>query len=260
MAPPHPHTGVNFVQPSPIRQYQNFEQLNTTNLTHSLNNAKNKVRNRNNNNPNQGGNQPQQNQPTGGNQNQGNQKPQGGNNNRCKGRNKITIKTSFSCALCSEFGHYTHHFPQISDFKWLKESGSLPHPPVLPTPQQTPQQYMQQPPPVVLQNPIPHQGVMNTEQDTQPTPPQLGQYLNPKNPTDHTILLTSEEEILLQTHNCQYRAPAKSPPIPLETNPTPTGTLLVLPRPVVETPLRIPHIHCAGISTTPRLGWLIITV
>jgi hypothetical protein len=44
MAPPqgHPHAGVNFVQPSPVQQYQNFEQPNTKNLTHPLNNAKNK--------------------------------------------------------------------------------------------------------------------------------------------------------------------------------------------------------------------------
>jgi hypothetical protein len=34
MAPPHPHARVNFVQPSPLQQYQNFEQLNTENVTH----------------------------------------------------------------------------------------------------------------------------------------------------------------------------------------------------------------------------------
>jgi hypothetical protein len=36
MAPPQgqPHTGVNFVHPSPIQQYQNFEQLNMENPTH----------------------------------------------------------------------------------------------------------------------------------------------------------------------------------------------------------------------------------
>jgi hypothetical protein len=34
MAPPHPHAGVNFVQPSAAQQYQNFEQLNTANPTH----------------------------------------------------------------------------------------------------------------------------------------------------------------------------------------------------------------------------------
>jgi hypothetical protein len=212
------------------------------NPTHPSNNAKKKGRNRNNNNPGQGENQPQQNQPTGGNQNQGNQNPQGGNNNRHQWRNRNTIKTSFPCALCSEFGHYTHHFPQIADFKWLKDSGSLPHPPAPPTPQQAPQQYMQQPTPAILQNPTPHQGVINTQQDTQPTPPQLGQYLNPNNPTDHTILLTSEEEILLQTRNRQHRTPVKSPPIPPEPTPTPTGPASVIPRPTVETPLHIPRI------------------
>jgi hypothetical protein len=38
----HPHIVVNFVQPSPIQQYQNFEQLNTKNPTHQLYNAKKK--------------------------------------------------------------------------------------------------------------------------------------------------------------------------------------------------------------------------
>jgi hypothetical protein len=67
IAPPqgHPHAGVNFVQSSPIHQYQNFEQLNTTNPTHQSNNSKKKGRNQNNNNPGQGRNHPQQNQPTG---------------------------------------------------------------------------------------------------------------------------------------------------------------------------------------------------
>jgi hypothetical protein len=98
-------------------------------------------------------------------------KPQGGNNNRCQGRDNNTIKTTFPYALCGEFGHYTHHFPQIDDFKWLKDSGSLPHPLAPPAPQQAPQQYVQQQPPFVLQNPIPHQGVMNTQQEIRPTPP-----------------------------------------------------------------------------------------
>jgi hypothetical protein len=96
----------------------------------------------------------------------------------------------------------------------MKDSGNGPHPPAPSAPQQASQQYMQQPPPVVLQNPIPHLGVMNTQQDMQPTPPQLGQYLNPNNLADRTILLTSEEEVLLQTRSHQYRAPAESPPTP----------------------------------------------
>jgi hypothetical protein len=59
---------------------------------------------------------------------------------------------------------------------------------------------------------------------------------------DRTILLTSEEEILLQTRSPQYRAPAKSRPIPLETIPAPTGPPLVIRLPNAETPLCIPHI------------------
>jgi hypothetical protein len=94
----------------------------------------------------------------------------------------------------------------------------------------------------VLQNPIPHQGVMNTQQDTQHPPPQVGQYLNPNNPAERTILLTGEEEILLQMCSHQYHAPAESTPISPETNPTPTGPPLVIPRPSVEPPLRIPCI------------------
>jgi hypothetical protein len=237
MAPQHPHAGVNFVQPSAAQQYQNFEQMNTTNPS---NNAKKKGWNRNNNNPGQGGNQPPQHQPTGGNQNQGNQNPQGGNKNKRPGKNNV--KTIHPCALCGEFSHYTHHCPQIADFKWLKDSGSLPHTPAQTAPQQAPQQYVQQPLPAVLQNPIPHQGVINTQQDTQHPPPQVGQYHNPNNPAEQTILLTSEEEILLQTRNRQYQTPAESTPISPETNPTSTGLPLVIPRPSAEPPLRIPRI------------------
>jgi hypothetical protein len=84
--------------------------------------------------------------------------------------------------------------------------------------------------------------VINTQQDTQHPPPQVGQYLNPNNLADHIILLTSEEEILLQKRNRQYHALAESPPIPQETNPTLMGPPLVIPRPFSEPPLRIPRI------------------
>jgi hypothetical protein len=124
----------------------------------------------------------------------------------------------------------------------LKDSGSLPHSPAQPATQQAPQQFVQQLPPVVLQNPIQHQGVINTQQDTQHPPSQGGPYLNPNNPADRTILLTSEEEILLQMRSRQYHAPAESPPLPPETNPTPSGPRLVIPHPSVEPPLRIPRI------------------
>jgi hypothetical protein len=238
IAPPHPHAGVNFVQPSAAQQYQNFEQLNTANPPHPANNNRRKGKNRNNNNPGQGGNHPPQHQPPGGNQNQGNQNPQGGNNNKRQGWN--TVKTIHPCALCGMYGHYTHHCPQIADFKRLKDSGNLPPTPAQPAPQQAQQQYVQQPPPAVLQNPIPHQGVVNTQQDAQHPPPQAGQYHNPNNPAERTILLTSEEEILLQTRNRQY--PAESTSTSPETNPTPAAPPLVIPRPSAEPPLRIPRI------------------
>jgi hypothetical protein len=237
-APPHPHAGVNFVQPSAAQQYQNFEQLNAANPPHPANNNRRKGKNRNNNNPGQGGNHPPQHQPPGGNQNHGNQNPQGGNNNKRQGRN--TVKTNHPCALCGVYGHYTHHCPQIADFKRLKDSGNLPPTPAQPAPQQAQQQYVQQPPPAVLQNPIPHQGVVNTQQDAQRPPPQAGPYHNPNNPAERTILLTSEEEILLQTRNRQY--PAESTSTPPETNPTPAAPPLVIPRPTAEPPLRIPRI------------------
>jgi hypothetical protein len=57
-----PHAGVNFIQPSPIQKFQNFEQLNTKNTTHQSNNARNKGKYRNNNNLGLGENNPQQNQ------------------------------------------------------------------------------------------------------------------------------------------------------------------------------------------------------
>jgi hypothetical protein len=94
----------------------------------------------------------------------------------------------------------------------------------------------------VLQNPIPHQGIINTQQDAQHPPPQMGQYHNPNNPAEQTILLTSEEEILLQTRNRQYPPTAESTPTPTEANPTPTGPLLVIPHPSAKPPLRIPRI------------------
>jgi hypothetical protein len=40
-----PHTRVNFVQPSPIQQFQNFEHLNTKNPSHQLKNSKKKGKN-----------------------------------------------------------------------------------------------------------------------------------------------------------------------------------------------------------------------
>jgi hypothetical protein len=214
-----------------------------TNPSHQSKNARKKGKNRNNNNPGLGGNQnqPQQNQPAGGNQNTGNQNPQGGDN-KSQGKNNNNIRTNFPCSLCGEFGHYTHHCPQIVDFERMKESVSGPRPLAPPAPQQAPQQYVQQPPPAMLQNPIPQQGVMNTQQDMQPTLPQIGQYPNPGNPIDRTILLTSEEEVLLQTRSRQYSATPESAPTTLDTPPFINGPPLMIPHPNTDPPLHIPRI------------------
>jgi hypothetical protein len=99
---------------------------------------------------------------------------------------------------------------------------------------------VQQPPLAVLQNPIPHQGLVNTQQDAQHPPPQVGQYHNPNNPAERTILLTSEEEIILQTRNRQYLAESTS--TSPETKPTPAAPPLFIPHPSAEPPLRIPRI------------------
>jgi hypothetical protein len=169
------------------------------NLSHQSNNAKKKGKNQKNNNLRLGGNNPLQNQPIGGNQNQGNQNPQGDNNNKCQGRKKNNnLRTNFPCAPCGENGHYTHHFAQISDFQWMKESMNTSCPPVSPAPRQVPQQYFQQPPSIILKNPIPHQGVMDTQREVHPSPQSMGQYPNPgpihpSNQVDCNILLTSEE-------------------------------------------------------------------
>lgn len=124
----------------------------------------------------------------------------------------------------------------------MKESGNGPHPPTLPAPQQAPQQYVQHPPPVVLQNPIPHQGMMNTQQEMHLAPPQAGPYHNLVTLTDRTILLTSEEEVLLQTHSHQYNTPSDPTPTTSEATPITTSPPLMILGPNIETPLRISHI------------------
>jgi hypothetical protein len=84
------------------------------NLTH-----KQKGKNRSNDNPGPGGNDPH-NHPARGNQYQD---PQGGTNNNQpqKGKN-INIQTNFPCAICGEYGNYTHHCPQIIDLQWMRAS------------------------------------------------------------------------------------------------------------------------------------------
>ena len=76
----------------------------------------------------------------------------------------------------------------------------------------------------------------------------MGQYQNlgpihPGNLTDQNILLTRKEEILLQMHGHKYDMPPESTPTTLETSPSTTGQLLMIPHPNVEPTIRIPRIQ-----------------
>jgi hypothetical protein len=105
---------------------------------------------------------------------------------------------------------------------------------------------LQPPPPVVLKNPIPHQGVINTQEEITPSPPQLGQYQNlgpnqPGNWVDHNILLTSEEDIILQTCGRQYGIHPESTPTTSEEALATIGQQLMIPHPNTNPNPRIPR-------------------
>jgi hypothetical protein len=119
-------------------------------------------------------------------------------------------------------------------------------PPTPSAPQQAPQYYLQPFPRIFFQNPIPYQGVMNTQQVIKPTPPQMGQYPNSdttqtENLVARSVLLTNEE-ILLQTHNHKYGMPPDSTSTTLETLPATTGKPLMIPRSNTKPIPHIPHI------------------
>jgi hypothetical protein len=90
---------------------------------------------------------------------------------------------------------------------------------------------------------------MNTQQEVHPAPPQMGQYQNlgpnqPRNTVDHNILLTSEEEILLQTRGLQYNVPPESTPTTSKVAPTTLGQPLMIPCPNTEPN---PYIPCMSL-------------
>jgi hypothetical protein len=246
IAPPQgqPHAGVNFVQPSPIQQFQNFEQLNMENpwpISRIM--PKRKEKTETIITQDQGETTPNKTNLLGATRIRGTRTPKGEITTNAKGGTTTTTsrRTSLVPFVVSMVIILTIS-PKLSDFKWMKDSMNVPCPPAPPAPQQAPQQYLQQPPPTVLQNPIPHQGVMNTQQEMHPAPPQMGQYQNPGNLVDHNILLTSEEEILLQMRSRQYNAPPESTPTTSEAVPVTTGQPLMIPCPNTEPPICIPRI------------------
>jgi hypothetical protein len=60
----------------------------------------------------------------------------------------------------------------------MKESTNTQKPLAPPVPQHALQHYFKSPPLMILKNPIPHQGVMNSKQKVHPAPPQMGKYQN----------------------------------------------------------------------------------
>jgi hypothetical protein len=89
---------------------------------------------------------------------------------------------------------------------------------------------------------------MNTQQEVHPSPPQMGEYPNPspnqpKNLVDRNILLTSEEDVLLQTDGCQYNVPPESTPTTSEVAPTIASQPLMIPFPNTK-----PNTHISCMS------------
>jgi hypothetical protein len=77
----------------------------------------------------------------------------------------------------------------------------------------------------------------------------MGKYQNlgpiqPGNLANHNILLTGEEEIILQTCGCQYGMPPDSTPTTYEVDPTTVGQPLMIPCPNTEPN---PHIPCISL-------------
>jgi hypothetical protein len=121
------------------------------------------------------------------------------------------------------------------------------HPPEPPSPQGAPQHYFQPKPLEILQKPIPHQGVMNTQQYINSTPPQIGKYqkpgpTQPGNLVDLNILLTNEEDIILQTHDHQYNLLHESSLMKLEASLDTSGQPFMIPLPNIEPNSRIPRV------------------
>jgi hypothetical protein len=119
-------------------------------------------------------------------------------------------------------------------------------PPKPPAPQWALQHYLQPTPLVVLKKPIPHQGVMNTQQEINSTPPQIGKYqklgpTQPGNLVNLNILLTSEEDIILQTRNHQYNLLHESSPTKLEASSDASRQPFMIPLPNTEPNPHIPH-------------------
>jgi hypothetical protein len=75
-----------------------------------------------------------------------------------------------------------------------------------------------------------------------PCPTINGTISKPLKPVDQNILLTRQEEILLQARDRQYSVPPESTPTTLDVAPATDGKPLMIPCPNTEPAIRIPHI------------------
>ena len=116
--------------------------------------------------------------------------------------------------------------------------------------QAQPNQAPQGPPPMVLQNPLPVQGLVESAPLPEPNPNAPGAC--PMAETGvHQLLALTTEEVNLQTRRTQYG-----------TNTEPADTSTTSTSKTTNAPLQLPHLPrppYAGLSTTPRLEFLLAT-
>lgn len=162
---------VNLVQPSLTSQQQSKEKMNSANPS---NVAKKKPKIKPKGAPKLG-DRNQQKPPWAlgrGNPNQNKNQGTTSNNPQKQGKN-TSLRTNHSCAIYEEYGHHTHNYPQLPDLKRIQ--GNRGH-----GGQQT----------VVMKDPFPHQGVVNTQQQTPQSHPSRG---NLDNNPSHDSFMTGED-------------------------------------------------------------------
>ena len=127
-------------------------------------------------------------------------------------------------------------------------------------PQAPPNPPQPQQPPLVLQNPLPTQGVVNTEplappQANVPKQQQIT-YVAPDQPMfdsgTHHLLMMSSDEVNLQTWRNQYGSTHEAPPADKPTNAHPTDQALRIPPPPLEGTPKAPRFPLLRINNNPN--------
>lgn len=144
---------------------------------------------------------------------------QGNNNNHPNQGKNNNPWTNFPYSFCGEYGHYTHHFPQISNYKHLKDAQfqNRDNPP-----QGTSTNWQKHPPPqyVALKNTFPKQGVVAHQQEA-PTSSQTS------GPILQNVYMNSSM-VNLQTHNQAYGMLETTPTEHADTLTSTNGPLQIL--------------------------------